>query len=129
MPYRDDGIDRNSAVQNQFTAYLKKAIHNRRIDYLYKKNPNLIYLIDGIEYLADESEDPMALYAEYDLLNRALRKIKERERYILLARIIDDKSFDQIANEVGLGYKGTAAAYYRTLRKLRKILEDEKNEF
>lgn len=127
MYHRNDGSIKDNAVQNQFTAYLKQAIHNKRIDYLYKQKPNLDSLTDNIEYLADESEDPIAMYAECDLLKRALQGIKERERYILLARIIDDKSFDQIASEVGLGYKGTTAVYYRTLKKLYKILEDEKD--
>lgn len=127
MYHRNDGSIKDNAVQNRFTAYLKQAIHNKRIDYLYKQNPNLDSLTDSIEYLADESEDPLAMYAEYDLLKRALQRIKERERYILLARVIDDKSFDQIASEVGLGYKGTTAVYYCTLKKLHKILEDEKD--
>lgn len=127
MYHRNDGSIKDNAVQNQFTAYLKQAIHNKRIDYLYKQKPNLDSLTDNIEYLADESEDPIAMYAECDLLKRALQRLKERERYILLARIIDDKRFGQIASEVGLGYKGTTAVYYRTLKKLYKILEDEKD--
>lgn len=83
MYHRNDGSIKDDAVQNQFTTYLKEAIHNKRIDYLYKQKPNLDSLTDNIEYLADESEDLIAMYAECDLLKRALQGIKERERYIL----------------------------------------------
>ena len=51
-----------------------------------------------------------------------VKEIKEQERYILLARVIEEKSFSQIAGETGLSYKGAAAAYYRTLERLRKLL-------
>lgn len=76
-----------------------------------------------------EEKDFLSQLAEYDALRQALQAIKEQERYILLARVIDEKGFAQIADEVGLSYKGTAAVYYRTLEKLRKFLGGERNEF
>lgn len=46
----------------------------------------------------------------------------------MLARVVEEKSFAEIAAEVDLSYKGAAAVYYRTLGKLRKILRGEKVE-
>lgn len=40
-----------------------------------------------------------------------------------MARVIEDKSFNAIAEELGVSYKGAATLYYRTIAKLRKILE------
>lgn len=124
MYIRNDGFDSVNAVQNAFTAYLKRAIHNSRIDYLYKKkNPMQFEVALGDrEILSAGQLDFVSRIAEYDALQWSLRMIKDRERYILLARVIDEKDFNQIGAEIGLTYKGAAAVYYRTLAKLRKLI-------
>lgn len=71
-----------------------------------------------MEHLADAQD----LFA-------ALQIMKEKERYVLLARVIEEKGFDVIAAELGMSYKGAAAIYYRTLEKLRRILGGDGNEF
>lgn len=121
----------NNELQNRFTAYLKQAIHNKRIDYLYKRHPtsHIELFIEDIESLPEETEDFQQKIAEYDLLQQAINHIKEHERYILLARVVEEKDFAQIAKEVGLSYMATTTIYYRTLKKLRKILEVEYDEF
>lgn len=55
---------------------------------------------------------------------QALQNMKARERYIFLARVIEERPFTELARELGLGYKGVAAIYYRTLQRLRKEMED-----
>ena len=120
-----------NALQNRFSAYLKNAVHNYRIDYLFKQgapqrefpteDPDIMLPMDSFDFTVH--------IAEYDALQRVLRRIKERERYILLARVIEDKNFAQIANEVGMSYKATAAVYYRTIAKLRYWLGGDRNEF
>lgn len=124
MSKNDNRTYDSNAVQNRFTAYLKNAVHNKRIDYLYKKaNPSQFELpIEDLEQLPTDQLDFTSRIAEYDTLQWALRLIKERERYILLARVIEGKDFQQIGTEVGLSYKGTAAVFYRTLAKLRKLI-------
>ena len=79
-------------------------------------------MLEDMDYLVTEEQDRILQFAEYDALRQALKEIKEQERYILLARVIEEKSFSQIAGETGLSYKGAAAAYYRTLERLRKLL-------
>ena len=131
MYKRNDGLIGVHILQNQFTAYLSNAVHNGRIDYLRGKDKpqrNEITLED-MDYLIAEEKDFLLRFAECEVLRQVLQEIKEQERYILLARVIDEKGFAQIADEVGLSYKGTAAVYYRTLEKLRKLLRGEENEF
>ena len=55
---------------------------------------------------------------------QALQNMKARERYIFLARVIEERPFTELARELGLSYKGVAAIYYRTLQRLRKEMED-----
>ena len=131
MYKRNDGYGSVNAVQNGFTAYLKRAIHNTRIDYLYKKkNPMQFEVSLGDQELPTaEQLDLESRLAEYDALQWSIRAIKDRERYILLARVIDEKDFEQIGAEIGLTYKGTAAVYYRTLTKLRKLIGGDDDGF
>lgn len=127
---RNDGTDEINAIQNRFTAYLHHAVHNGRIDYLYKRNHpvRLEIPLEDLESLSTQFDFILHL-AENDALQWALRAIKKRERYILLARVIDEKDFAQIGAEVGLSYKGAAAVYYRTIAKLRKLIGEDANGF
>lgn len=111
-------------------AYLHHAVHNGRIDYLYKRNHHVRLKIplEDLESLSTQSDFTLHL-AENDALQWALRAIKKCERYILLARVIDEKDFAQIGAEVGLSYKGAAAVYYRTIAKLRKLIGEDANGF
>lgn len=124
MYKRNDGLTEDNRLQNRFTSYLCRSVHNRRIDYFRGKEKPLRIeiMLEDMDYLVTEEQDRILQFAEYDALRQALKEIKEQERYILLARVIEEKSFSQIARETGLSYKGAAAAYYRTLERLRKLL-------
>ena len=64
------------------------------------------------------------MYFENEKLERALRKLTERDRYVLFARAMAERSFEDLAAELGLSYKGIAAVYARAIKKLKKELED-----
>ena len=53
-------------------------------------------------------------------LKIALDSLDDRERYVLVSRVIQEKSFEDIAESLGLKYNGVATIYHRTLNKLRK---------
>lgn len=127
---RNDGTEEINAIQNRFTAYLHHAVHNGRIDYLYKKNhpARLETPLENLEALPSQSDFTFH-FAECDALQWALRTIQARERYILLAKVIDEKDFAQIGAEMGLSYKGAAAVYYRTIAKLQKLIGEDANGF
>lgn len=59
-------------------------------------------------------------------LGRALTQLKERDRYIFFARVLDERAFDDLAMELGMGYKGVAAAYYRAIEKIKREMGREK---
>lgn len=63
---------------------------------------------------------PLFLRLENDALLYALKKLNQRERYVFLSRVLDEKSFEELAEELNLGYKGVAAIYYRIIVKIKK---------
>lgn len=131
MYYRNDGSDEINAVQNQFTAYLTTALRNARAQYIRNK-VRLLQIeltIDEIEYLGVPAENQMEKLSDIEDLFSALQIIKKKEQYVLIARVIDEKGFEEIAAELGMSYKGAAAIYYRTIEKLKHMLGGGRDEF
>lgn len=118
-----------NAVQNKFTALLKTALRNRRIDYILqqKRYYNEISLDEYI--IADKTDDFIQTIIDLDVVKNALKTLNERERKIVLAHILEDKNFADIGLEFGLTYKGTATVFYRAMTKLREILRRYHDEF
>lgn len=118
---------------SRFNRYLYKALDHTMVNYcreqrrqreiynaLIQSSPNVedtedIYSQSPV--LRDQLDDPV--------LESALKKLNSRYLYILNARIIEDRSFEDIGRELGLKYKGVAAIYYRALRKIREELSKE----
>ncbi len=124
MYKRNEGLTDNDILQNQFTTFLSTALCNHRKTYLRG-----IYrcrwrecVTDEIRSVCIEEEYYIEPGADYSELYAALHSIKEKERRVFLARVLDEKGFDEIAEGLGLSYKGAAAIYYRTIAKLRKLL-------
>lgn len=138
MWQKNDGQNESDKLQNRFTAYISVAIQRRRNAYIMQsvrqqqletltENP-----VSGSEYdILDDilGELPLLMQLENDKLLYALKELDERERQIFLARVLDDKSFEELAGVIGLSYKGVAAIYYRALRKIRNRMKEADNEF
>lgn len=126
MYKRNDGLTGDQILQNQFTAFLNTALCNTRKAYLRGK-----YRRCKRECITDEfflcpyDGEYTESAVDYAELYSALSAIREKERRVFLARVLDEKGFDEIARELGLSYKGAAAIYYRTISKLRVLLGDE----
>ena len=138
MWQKNEGHNEADILQNQFTAYISVAIQRRRTMYILQAihKQEVEVLIDdpvaGSSYDIFEdiiSELPLLMQFENDRLIYALKKLSERERHIFLARVLDEKSFEELANTYGLGYQGVAAVYYRAIRKIRKWMKEDGNEF
>ena len=138
MWQKNEGHTEADILQNQFTAYISVAIQRRRTMYILQAihEQEVEVLIDdpvsGSSYDIFEdiiSELPLLMQFENDRLIYALKKLSERERHIFLARVLDEKSFEELANTYGLGYQGVAAVYYRAIRKIRKWMKEDGNEF
>lgn len=126
---KNDGKGVN-AIQNKFTAMLKTALHNRRIDYIIKQNriaSREFPLTDYTELVGEEFDFLQAMI-DYDAVKNALKILTERERKIIILHILEDKDFAEIGNLLGLSYKGTATAFYRAIKKLRETLGRYRDE-
>lgn len=135
MQFRNDGSGLSNIIHNRFTAYIEQRIRGRRRDYLEKRsrissNEIPVDFESSFEGFADErsssllpEQDPMAW--ENDKLVDAVKMLTPRERYILTAHVLDEKSFDELGKLLGTGYKGAASAYYRVIAKMRKFMGGE----
>jgi len=125
MIKRNNGSTEQEKLQNRFTAFITTSITRARIDYLRKEKSRSRRTYDmedeKLALIPDET-DFVSKLCESDSLAHALRQLDERERYVLLARVLEEKSFEEIADKLGLKYKGVAAVYYRTIAKLRNLL-------
>jgi len=54
----------------------------------------------------------------------ALKQISEREKHVFLGRVLEEKSFEELAEELGLSYKGAAALYYRSIKKIKDKMKE-----
>ena len=137
MWQRNSGKSETEIIQNQFTAYLATAVQRRRSDYIQQmdRRRKIETLTEDFPFMPECSIEqdmllglPALMQLEDSVLLQALKELSERERYIFLARVLDGKSFETLAEEMELGYKGVSAVYYRTVQKIRRKRE-VKNEF
>lgn len=135
MWQKNNGKNETEIIQNQFTAYLATAVQRRRNDYLQQadKRRQIESLTEDFPFMPECSTEqdmflglPILMQLEDSALLYALKEISERERYIFLERVLDGKSFETLAEEMGLGYKGVTAVYYRTVQKIRRRMEEMK---
>jgi RNA polymerase sigma factor (sigma-70 family) len=134
MWQRNDGKSEANILQNQFTKYLMTAIRRRKAVYLNHQGTveRYEFSVDFQEVWPEFSTDPdildclpLQMQLENTALKLALEQMKERERYIFLAKVLDDRRFEELAAELDMGYKGVAATYYRALEKIRKEMRGE----
>lgn len=136
MWQRNDEQAEAASLQNRFTAYLVIAVRRRKEDYIEIKNKRF-----QREIMVDEMAGYLELYTEPDMLAElpllmqmecenlvhALTQINMRERYVFLSHVLDEKSFEELATELQIGYKGVAAIYYRTVQKIKHKMGVDKS--
>lgn len=134
MRFWNDGKDEASMVQNRFTKYLVVAVHRKKSAVLQgrrkiRDSESFTDDWDALPGITVEEDYVQQVSSPLDFenaaLTRALAQLKERERYIFFAHILDEKGFSDLAAELGMGYKGIAAAYYRAIEKIKKEMRGE----
>ena len=125
MLHRNKGSNEHEILQNQFTSFLSFAVRNARIDYLRARIKRLQRELTTEQYEILMVQDGVDIESimESEVLIQAIKEIRDKERYVFLTRMLEEKPFRAIAKELGMGEKGVAAIYYRTVKKLRDILE------
>lgn len=144
MLFRKNGFESDSNLQNQFTAYLVRAVRRKRGDFLdaHMRRSNREVCMDLSECLCDvkSQELPMDeqlcdkctsfgdVCFENGRLEAALRRLSDRDRDVLFAKVIAGYNFEELTLETGLSYKGVSTVYYRAIQKLKKELEANEHE-
>lgn len=128
-------------LQNEFTAYLQTAIRRVKVRYVSKKQqleateiPKSTLLKGDVPGSSEDvalffmSKNVAALWDE-DAIDRGiyiaemLDQLTDRDRAILKRKIVDDSTFLEIAEAIGMDVNTVKTAYYRALKKLRALLE------
>ena len=125
MKKRNNGFTEQDKLQNEFTAFITVSFERTKLKYI-KREGYRLRLIGEMEdekfALIPDGTDFVSNFCENDALAYALKQLDERERYVLIARVLEEKSFDEIADKLGVKYKCATMIYYRTTAKLRNIL-------
>ena len=135
--HRNEGRDSDDVLQNKFTSYLLSAVKRRKALYIDSalRERKLGEMIE--DTATDESFDfeaeyfwdaPVYMKIQNEKLYQALFELSERERYVFFNRVLEEKSMDELAAELGLSYKGVAAVYYRTVQRIRNKMRGGKSE-
>lgn len=135
MRQQNEDQDEAKSLQNHFTAYLISAIRRRKKDYVEKQRRLMDHEV-SVDFqemtIPDQStldlmeQIPILMRLESVILLKAIEGLDESERAILFARVLEEYSYDELAQKLGLQYKGASAAYYRVVQKLRRNLGEEK---
>lgn len=134
MNFRNNGKGEDNILQNKFTKYLIISIHRKKTAFMQQRDKIIVHeqLLDSWERASlnihEDMSDRSDLLENMDFI-QALESISERDRYIFFAHVLDDRGFAELGSELGLGYKGAAAAYYRTIKKIKEGMRGEKDEF
>lgn len=130
---RNSGQDEEEILQNRFTAYITSAVQRYRAAYIQKaqKHQQEISLIDAMledkpvsmeeEAMADI---PLLMKLENNSLAQAMLQLSDRERHVFMTRVLEERSFESLAQEIGLSYKGVSAIYYRAIQKIKKYMKE-----
>ena len=92
---RNSGSNEHDILQNQFTSYLSFAVSNARIDFIRAKIARLKreQVTDQYELIFAQDSFEIEALLENETLVQAIRDIREKERYVFLARVLEEKRF------------------------------------
>ncbi len=107
--------------------YLKtwicRIVINTSVDLLRKKKKEFPHALDQEPELADE-RDEFSSCEQIDV-KELLDRLEEKEKAVIMLRYFHDMKLEEIAQVLGENVNTVKARLYRTLRKLRVVLEEE----
>lgn len=125
-------------LQNQFTAYVERALKNNRISYYRKQraiisnelrfstDEELAVLTDSTSYLMNTVTDADHLTPEtvqHDGLASELRNISEKDMSIIRMRIGFGFTYKRISAILGMTEEAVRVRYFRAIRKIQTNME------
>lgn len=108
-------------------AYLYRVAHNYITDSYRRQPPPPLALEDDLH--ADEQANPVHLVAqnhESDRVRQALMQLPSDQRRVIMLRVFEDWSHEDVSTALGKTVEATRALQHRALAALRRLLmEDE----
>lgn len=107
--------------------YVMTTLKNKIIDIKRKKKREEKLLNKIVPEYREFDDDAIGLLIrdeQKESLKKAVETLKSRERHILLMRLYEDMSFEDISKQTGMSDGSVKNIYYRALEKLRKSLEE-----
>ena len=133
--YETDSYDITQEVFLKFIRYVDSYQYKNLKGYLLIIARNLCYDFfrhkkdtAPIEETAEAGKDDMQIKGIEDgmLIEQALLKISAEQREVIVLRIYEEFKFMEIAKMLGVNLSTVKSRYHLGLKKLRKIMEEEK---
>ena len=134
----DSTVFTGDKLQNQFTAYVERALYNNRISYYRKqkqKSSNEFYFSTDQELIALGGYASQALDPHLDMsylssetvknneLAAALKNISERDMRIIRMHLSYGYTYKKISAVLGMKEETVRVRFFRTLKKIRHQME------
>lgn len=116
----DIGVDDESIISALEAVQCPASIH----DTLYQDDSDPIYVLDQLP--VDKDGNPG--WFEKIALKEVLDKLPEREKAVLIQRFFEDKTQSEIAKSMNLSQVQISRIERAALHRLRKIMNDEKDD-
>lgn len=116
-------LDRYEDRGLPFTAWLYRIAHNHVTDHFRRQASLAVVSIDEQWSLADERAlGTLDTALTSDILAKALRRLTDDQRQVIVLRFLEDRSIAETATILGKTEDGTKKAQMRGLAGLRRIL-------
>lgn len=109
--------------------YLYRMAHNWATDQYRKRTLETVEL--DAELHSDPLENPAHQYAEgmeRERVREALMALPEEQRKVVMLRLMEQWSHEEVANAIGKTVEATRALQHRALTTLRRLLLDDGQE-
>jgi RNA polymerase sigma-70 factor (ECF subfamily) len=107
-------------------AYLYRVAHNYITDSYRRQPPPPLSLEDDLH--ADEGANPVHLVSqsvESERVRRALMQLPSDQRRVIMLRVLEDWSHEDVSTVLGKTVEATRALQHRALAALRRLLMEE----
>ena len=119
-------IDTYQEKPNVIVYSLKRIAINASIDYLRKKKIRFIDDLENIPDVIDDVVDDENSDIKVHQIKTAMELLPNGVRTILILRIIEELSFEEIAQELDMRASTVRTQYVRARSKILSIIENEK---
>ncbi|MFG6149917.1 sigma-70 family RNA polymerase sigma factor [Halobacillus sp. B23F22_1] len=118
-------------IEARFVNYVNTALWRQAKDYHKKrKSQPLLIALENVEIIS-EQQDVLSHLTERDLfealesktLYLAVKKLTNRQQFILYAYAVEMFTFQEIADQLGISQQSASKTYQRVMVKLRQTLK------